>query len=84
MEAYVSWNVLFTQQEDDTVSLFVFGEEESALAKEAEHTNGVIEYDKVKQHHFPNVKSSKRHEVPVRCADQCCGLLVALICISFS
>ncbi|KAK3761146.1 hypothetical protein RRG08_022550 [Elysia crispata] len=45
-------------EDGDTVSLFVFGEEEESLAKEAERTNGVIDYNKVKDHHFPVEKSN--------------------------
>ncbi|XP_012936827.1 kinesin-like protein KIF28P [Aplysia californica] len=46
------------ENDEDTVSLFVFGEEEEDLAKEADKANGVIEYNKVKNHHFPIEKSS--------------------------
>ncbi|GFS07871.1 kinesin-related protein 1 [Elysia marginata] len=55
---------LLNQTDDgDTVSLFVFGEEEESLAKEAERTNGVIDYDKVKEHHFPVEKHSYNHQL---------------------
>ncbi|KAL8592992.1 hypothetical protein ACOMHN_017922 [Nucella lapillus] len=37
----------------DTVSLFVFGEEEGTLAAEAEEHNGIIPREKVAHHHFP-------------------------------
>ena len=55
----------FLHQDDDTVSLFVFGEEEEDLAKEAAETNGVIEYNKVKGQHFPVEKPSKSMEKTV-------------------
>lgn len=39
--------------DDDTVSLFVFGEEESTLAAEAEQNNGIVPHERVANHHFP-------------------------------
>lgn len=42
-----------TAGDGDTVSLFVFGEEESALAAEAEKHNGVVPHERVAHHHFP-------------------------------
>ncbi|CAL1526283.1 unnamed protein product, partial [Lymnaea stagnalis] len=50
--------ILNKQDDGDTVSLFVFGEEEEDLANEAAQSNGIIDYDKVKKHHFPIEKSS--------------------------
>ena len=44
------------QQNGDTVSLYVFGENENELALEAEKNNGVIAYSKVAQHHHPDLK----------------------------
>lgn len=41
------------KDEGDTVSLFVFGEEESSLAAEAESNNGIIPRERVDNHHFP-------------------------------
>lgn len=35
------------------MSLFVFGEEESMLAAEAEKHNGVVPRERVAHHHFP-------------------------------
>ncbi|XP_076448715.1 kinesin-like protein KIF28 isoform X2 [Babylonia areolata] len=40
-------------KEVDTVSLFVFGEEESTLAAEAEKHDGIVPREKVAHHHFP-------------------------------
>ncbi|XP_070198402.1 kinesin-like protein KIF28 isoform X3 [Littorina saxatilis] len=37
----------------DTVSLFVFGEEEGSLAAEAEKHNGIVPRERVANHHFP-------------------------------
>lgn len=57
-------SLLFLQEDDgDTVSLFVFGEEEDSLAKEAAKSNGVIDYNKVKDHHFQIDKSLHRFSV---------------------
>ncbi|KAH9515666.1 Kinesin-like protein kif28p [Bulinus truncatus] len=51
--------LVVNQQDDgDTFSLYVFGEEEEDLANEAALTNGIINYDKVKNHHFPIEKPS--------------------------
>ncbi|XP_059148912.1 kinesin-like protein KIF28 isoform X2 [Physella acuta] len=44
--------------DEDTVSLFVFGEEEEDLANEAAKSNGIIDYHKVKDHHFPVEKTT--------------------------
>ncbi|XP_041375232.1 LOW QUALITY PROTEIN: kinesin-like protein KIF28P [Gigantopelta aegis] len=38
--------------DDDTISLFVFGEDESELAAAADENNGFVSYDKVSKHHF--------------------------------
>ncbi|KAK3085516.1 hypothetical protein FSP39_004469 [Pinctada imbricata] len=40
----------------DTVSLYVFGENENELALEAEQNNGFISYSKVSKHHHPDLK----------------------------
>ena len=54
----------------DTVSLFVFGEEESSLAAEAERHNGVVPHERVANHHFPieALVSQKQEAAAVRVA----------------
>lgn len=42
-----------TNGDDDTVSLFVFGEEENSLAAEAQKNNGIVPHERVANHHFP-------------------------------
>lgn len=42
--------------EDDTVSLFVFGEEEVELSSEAEKNAGVVPYEKVAKHHYADLQ----------------------------
>ncbi|XP_076469926.1 kinesin-like protein KIF28 isoform X2 [Babylonia areolata] len=49
----------------DTVSLFVFGEEESSLAAEAERHNGIVPPERVANHHFPIETLVSRKEVTV-------------------
>ncbi|BFZ12722.1 hypothetical protein BsWGS_15761 [Bradybaena similaris] len=56
-------HVVNQEDDGDTVSLFVFGEEEDSLAKEAARSNGVIDYNKVKDHHFQIDKSLHRFSV---------------------
>lgn len=41
----------------DTVSLFVFGEDEQDLANEAERNDGVVPYQKIRKHHFSEITS---------------------------
>ncbi|XP_069112007.1 kinesin-like protein KIF28 isoform X3 [Argopecten irradians] len=43
------------KNDDDTVSLFVFGEEESELATEADKNAGVVPYHKVAKHHYADL-----------------------------
>jgi hypothetical protein len=38
--------------DDDLVSLYIFGEDESVLAAEADINNGVVSYHKVAKHHY--------------------------------
>ncbi|XP_046580338.1 kinesin-like protein KIF28P isoform X2 [Haliotis rubra] len=45
-------NQVSEEKDDDIISLYVFGEEESALAEEADQNAGLIEYNKVAKHHF--------------------------------
>ncbi|XP_078336825.1 uncharacterized protein LOC144626487 isoform X3 [Crassostrea virginica] len=43
----------------DTISLFVFDENEHELAQEASQNNGVVDYHKVAKHHYPDLQTSK-------------------------
>lgn len=43
----------------DTISLFVFDENEHELAQEASQNNGVVDYHKVAHHHYPDLQLSK-------------------------
>lgn len=47
--------------DDDLISLYVFGEEESDLHIEAEQNGGVIQYDKVKHHHHKDIPLVRSH-----------------------
>lgn len=54
----VSQQQSISEEDVDTVSLYVFGEEEKDLAVEAFKNNGLVDYDKVKKHHFKIEKST--------------------------
>nr|XP_019926805.2 kinesin-like protein KIF28P isoform X13 [Crassostrea gigas] len=43
----------------DTISLFIFDENEHELAQEASQNNGVVDYHKVAHHHYPDLQLSK-------------------------
>ncbi|XP_062573408.1 kinesin-like protein KIF28 isoform X5 [Saccostrea cucullata] len=43
----------------DTISLFVFDENEHELAQEASLNNGVVDYHKVSKHHYPDLQLTK-------------------------
>ncbi|KAL5021850.1 hypothetical protein ScPMuIL_001005 [Solemya velum] len=45
----------------DTVSLFVFGEEELELAAEADRNGGLVRYNRVAKHHCPDIGHWKQH-----------------------
>ena len=44
--------------DDDLVSLYIFGEDESVLAAEADINNGVVSYHKVAKHHYQDIPLS--------------------------
>lgn len=43
----------------DTISLFVFDENEHELAQEASLNDGIVDYHKVAKHHYPDLQQTK-------------------------
>ena len=63
--AYLTPQESRSAQDDDTISLFVFGEDEVELAAVAGDNDGFVSYDKVSKHHFqydklPNQRNGVR------------------------
>ena len=42
-------------QDDDLISLYVFGEDEDDLTDEAERNGGVVQYARVRHHHHADI-----------------------------
>ncbi|XP_048735911.1 kinesin-like protein KIF28 isoform X5 [Ostrea edulis] len=49
----------------DTISLFVFDENEHELAQEASLNDGIVDYHKVAKHHYPDLQQTKAKTDPV-------------------
>lgn len=55
-----------SHNEDDLVSLYIFGEDEPVLAAEADKNNGVVSYHMVANHHYKDLPLSNGHQNQVR------------------
>ncbi|CAG2190262.1 Kinesin-like protein KIF16B,Kinesin-like protein KIF17,Chromosome-associated kinesin KIF4,Kinesin-like protein KIN-12B,Chromosome-associated kinesin KIF4A,Kinesin-like protein KIF1A,Kinesin-II 95 kDa subunit,Kinesin-II 85 kDa subunit,Kinesin-like protein KIN-1,Kinesin-like protein CIN8,Kinesin-like protein unc-104,Kinesin-like protein KIF3A,Kinesin-like protein KIF13B,Kinesin-like protein KIF28P,Kinesin-like protein KIF1C,Chromosome-associated kinesin KIF4B,Kinesin-related protein 8,Kinesin-like protein KI len=51
-----------SHNEDDLVSLYIFGEDEPVLAAEADKNNGVVSYHMVANHHYKDLPLSNGHQ----------------------
>ncbi|XP_063441877.1 kinesin-like protein KIF28 isoform X12 [Mytilus trossulus] len=51
-----------SHNEDDLVSLYIFGEDEPVLAAEADKNNGVVSYHMVANHHYRDLPLSNGHQ----------------------
>lgn len=57
-------------EHDDTISLYVFGEEEQELASVAERNQGIVPYSQASKHHYADLPMGKSY-VRIQQVDTC-------------
>ena len=70
--------------DDDLVSLYIFGEDESVLAAEADINNGVVSYHKVAKHHYKDIPLSNGHQYHQVRSIGCDSFVFVSLCFLFN